>query len=152
MVGWHHQLKGHESGQTPRDGEGPGSLACCSPWGCKESDMTECLDNNTKFVYLVYFCLCWVFIAARRLSLAVLSRAYSLSRCSAQASCGGWLPLLWSTGSRAQPQQLWGTGLAAPRYVGGAIIPQRSFMGQWETDIGVPIGAVVKLRHQDPGH
>ena len=104
MVGWHHQLKGHESGQTPRDGEGPGSLACCSPWGCKESDMTECLDNNTKFVYLVYFCLCWVFIAARRLSLAVLSRAYSLSRCSAQASCGGWLPLLWSTGSRAQPQ------------------------------------------------
>ena len=59
----------------------------------KESDMTECLDNNTKFVYLVYFCLCWVFIAARRLSLAVLSRAYSLSRCSAQASCGGWLPL-----------------------------------------------------------
>ena len=36
MIGWHHQLNGHE--QTPRDGEGQGSLVCCSPWGCKEWD------------------------------------------------------------------------------------------------------------------
>ena len=41
MVGWHHGLNGHESEQTPGDSEGQGSLACCSPWGCKESDMTE---------------------------------------------------------------------------------------------------------------
>ena len=40
MVGWHHQLKGHEFEQTPGDSEGQGSLACCSPWGHKESDMT----------------------------------------------------------------------------------------------------------------
>ena len=40
MVGWHYQLSGHESEQTPRDGEGQGSLACCSPWGLKESDTT----------------------------------------------------------------------------------------------------------------
>ena len=40
MVGWHHWLNGHEFDQTPRDGEGQGSLACCSPWGRKESDMT----------------------------------------------------------------------------------------------------------------
>ena len=33
MVGWHHQLKGHESEQTPGDGEGQRSPACCSPWG-----------------------------------------------------------------------------------------------------------------------
>ena len=33
MGGWHHQLKGHESEQTPGDGEGQGSLVCCSPWG-----------------------------------------------------------------------------------------------------------------------
>ena len=33
MVGWHHWLNGHEFEQTPRDGEGQGSLACCSPWG-----------------------------------------------------------------------------------------------------------------------
>ena len=40
MVGWHHRLHGHEFEQTTGDGEGQGSLACCSPWGCKESDMT----------------------------------------------------------------------------------------------------------------
>ena len=41
MVGWHHQLNGHESEKIPGDGEGQGSLVCCSPLGCKESDMTE---------------------------------------------------------------------------------------------------------------
>ena len=46
MVGWHHQLNGHEFEQAPRDGEGQGSLACCSPWGYKESDTTERLNNN----------------------------------------------------------------------------------------------------------
>ena len=35
IVGWHHLLNGHEFEQTPRDGEGQGSLVCCSPWGCK---------------------------------------------------------------------------------------------------------------------
>ena len=39
--GWHHQLDGHESEQTPGVGDGQGSLACCSPWGHKESDTTE---------------------------------------------------------------------------------------------------------------
>ena len=46
MVGWHHQLNGHEFKQTPRDGEGQGNLACCSSWSHKESDMTERLNNN----------------------------------------------------------------------------------------------------------
>ena len=46
MVGWHHCFKGHEFEQAPGDGEGQGSLACCKPWGCKESDMTERLNNN----------------------------------------------------------------------------------------------------------
>ena len=40
IVGWHHQFSGHELGHTLRDGEGQGSLACCSPWGCKELDTT----------------------------------------------------------------------------------------------------------------
>ena len=48
MVGWHHQLNGREFEQTPGDGEGQGSLACCSPWSCKESDMTEQLNDNFK--------------------------------------------------------------------------------------------------------
>ena len=41
MVGWHHWLNGHEFEQTLGVGDGQGSLACCSPWGCKESDTTE---------------------------------------------------------------------------------------------------------------
>ena len=44
MVGWRHRLKAHEFEQTLGDGEGQGSLACCSPWGHKESDMTERLN------------------------------------------------------------------------------------------------------------
>ena len=51
MVGWHHQLNGYESEQTPGDSERQGSLACCSPWGCKESDTTERLNNNEIIHY-----------------------------------------------------------------------------------------------------
>ena len=48
MVGWHHKLKGHEFEQDLGDDEGQGSLACCSPWGRKEMDMTEQLNNNNN--------------------------------------------------------------------------------------------------------
>ena len=44
MVGWHHRLDGHEFEQAPGVGNGQGSLACCSPWGPKESDTTEWLN------------------------------------------------------------------------------------------------------------
>ena len=44
---------GHGLGQTLGDGEGLGSLVCCSPWGCKESDMTGRLNNNN-----IYICVC----------------------------------------------------------------------------------------------
>ena len=44
MVGWHHGLDGHEFEQAPGVGDGQGGLACCSPWGCKESDMTGWLN------------------------------------------------------------------------------------------------------------
>ena len=46
MVGWHHRLNGHEFEQTQGDSEGQGSLACCSPWGHKESDTTEKLTTT----------------------------------------------------------------------------------------------------------
>ena len=48
MVGWHHQLNGHEFEQIPGEGKEQGSLSCCSPWGHKQSDMTEWLNNNNK--------------------------------------------------------------------------------------------------------
>ena len=41
MAGWHHRLNGHEFEQTRGVGDGQGGLACCSPWGCKESGMIE---------------------------------------------------------------------------------------------------------------
>ena len=44
MVGWHHWLNGHELEQALGVGDGQGSLVCCSPWGCKESDTTERLN------------------------------------------------------------------------------------------------------------
>ena len=52
MVGWYHGLNGCESGQTPGDSEGQGSLACCSSWGHKKLDMTEQL--TTKILLLVF--------------------------------------------------------------------------------------------------
>ena len=50
IVGWQHQLNGYEFELTPGVGNGQGGLACCSPWGCKESDMTEQLNwmNHNK--------------------------------------------------------------------------------------------------------
>ena len=48
IVGWHHWLNGHEFEQVPGDGEGQGSLACCIPWGRKESDTTEQLNTTTN--------------------------------------------------------------------------------------------------------
>ena len=49
MVGCHHRLNGQESEQTLGDGEGQGSLTCCSPWGRKEPDMAERLNDNNDF-------------------------------------------------------------------------------------------------------
>ena len=53
MVGWLHWLHGHEFEQALGVGEGHGSLACCSPWGCKESNTTERL-SWTDWVYMYF--------------------------------------------------------------------------------------------------
>ena len=49
-VGWHHQLTGHEFEQALGVGDGQGSLVCCSPWICKELDMTEWLNWSALLV------------------------------------------------------------------------------------------------------
>ena len=49
MIGWHHQLNRHESEQIPEDSEGQGSLACCSPWGHKESEMIWWLNYSVSY-------------------------------------------------------------------------------------------------------
>ena len=48
MVGWHHRLNEHEFEQALGVGDGQGSLVCYSPWGHKELDMTEQLNNSNK--------------------------------------------------------------------------------------------------------
>ena len=55
MIGWHHRLNGPEFEQVPGNGEGQGSLACCRPWGCKDSDTNEILNNSKKNRFRVYF-------------------------------------------------------------------------------------------------
>ena len=72
MVEWHHGLNGHESGQTPGVGNGQGSLECCSPWGRKESDMTEWL-NWTELMWLKSnHCMEWASQEHRRQNLISL--------------------------------------------------------------------------------
>ena len=91
-----------------------------------------------KFIYLFYFWLHQVFVAAHGLSLVAASRGLSSlwcagsslkwllllrstgSRCAGFSSCGTWAQQLWLTGSRAQAQQLQRTGLVAPRHVGSS--------------------------------
>ena len=51
MIRWPHRLNGLEFEQTPGNGEGQGSLASCSPWGCKELDMTEQLNWTELFLW-----------------------------------------------------------------------------------------------------
>ena len=54
MVGWHHWLNGHKFEQALGVSDGQGSLACCNPWGCKESDMTEQLNWSDSCLYMVW--------------------------------------------------------------------------------------------------
>ena len=49
MVGWQHQLNGHEFEQAPGDGEGQGRLLCCSPWGHKELDTIQGMNNTLLY-------------------------------------------------------------------------------------------------------
>ena len=58
IVGWHHQLDGHEFEQGLGVGDGQGSLAYCSPWGHKELDKTEQQSSNNTHIY-VYICCCY---------------------------------------------------------------------------------------------
>ena len=89
MVGWHHQLDGHEFDQALGDGEGQGSLACYGPWGCKESDMTEQLNNKNIWLHITHsdiFCsvlsigyqciLCWLWYSLEKSALILISNTY----------------------------------------------------------------------------
>ena len=78
MVGWHHQLNGHEFEQAIGNGEGRGSLVCCGPWGCKESDTAEWLNkNNNKWIdsdKVLVCCSIWGKVSLRGWSLRETDR------------------------------------------------------------------------------
>ena len=59
MIGWHHRLNGHDFEQTLGDDKGQESLACCSPWGRKESDITDRLNNNRNKIFKMKESLKW---------------------------------------------------------------------------------------------
>ena len=70
IAGWHHQRDGHELEYAPGVDDGQGSQACCSPWGRKESDMTEWLNETETYIWCLtkswefYFCVfseTWIF-------------------------------------------------------------------------------------------
>ena len=66
MDGWHHWLNGHESEQALKDSEGQGSLVCCSPWGHKELDTAEwlnncnCYDCSSLLLVIINLLLCLI--------------------------------------------------------------------------------------------
>ena len=55
MVGWHHWLNGNEFGLTPGVGDGQGGPTCCSPWACKELDMSEWLNWKLFYQFIIFF-------------------------------------------------------------------------------------------------
>ena len=60
IVGWHHQLNGHEFGRAPGVVDGQGGLDCCSSWGHKESDTTERLNWTLEYYKVIWReCCCW---------------------------------------------------------------------------------------------
>ena len=93
---------------------------------------------NLFYFIIIYFWLCWVFVAARGLSLVAASGGYSSLRCAGFSlrwllllrstgsrrpgfsSCGTRTQPLWLAGSRAQAQQLWCMGPVTPRLVGSS--------------------------------
>ena len=100
MVGWHHWLSGHEFEQAPGDGEGQGSLACCSPWGLNESDRTEWLSKTNNISYTGWLIkntnLFLTFLEAGSLRSVSQNDESSLPGCTLPKTA-----FLWSRGQKA---------------------------------------------------
>ena len=100
MVGWHHQLDGHEFEQVPRVGDGQ---VCCSPWGRKESDTTDWttiyllelmkyweLEENTKRLYfMLWVYKLWCLLHAWRIMSTFIAKSLHLPSCTCY-SCFHW--------------------------------------------------------------
>ena len=94
MVGWHQRLNGREFEQTPGDGEGQGSLVCCSPWGHRESDTTELIKFLQTMCVFSLFALplspqleCQLCETTHFCLVASLLNLQPLEHCLAQSVC-----------------------------------------------------------------
>ena len=88
MLGWHHQLNGHESEQTPGAGDGQGNLAYCSPLGRKESDTIEQLnwtENPVCWVFALYLICLFIYLNYSWAEVLPARSVFHLFR---------WVPLL----------------------------------------------------------
>ena len=86
MAGWHHRLNRREFEHASGDSKGKGSLMCCSPWGCKESNMTEWLNTKKNKIFYILQHEHWIdfFILVRALNMrsaAAAAAAKSLQLC-----------------------------------------------------------------------
>ena len=99
MVGWHHRLDGHEFEWTPGVGDGQGSLACCSPWGHKELDMTEWLLLSF-FSAVIFHCVIYQKLASLPTLLSIsTARTTVLNSSPLPSLAHPPRPALFSTGS-----------------------------------------------------
>ena len=94
MVGWHHWPNGHEFEQTSGDSEGQRSLGCCSPWGRKESDMTEWLNNSNRLV-LIYGVPATICFYHLKVIYIYLWHSIVMYRCESWNHKEGWAPKNW---------------------------------------------------------
>ena len=116
MVGWHHQLDGCEYEQAPGVGNGQGNLACCSPWGHNESDMTEllkwtkwCMGQHERNLKKC----CQPKDAINKEPYIVLLHLYKMSRIDKSIETQSWFPMtrgmeIWWRMRAKQCQLLWG--------------------------------------------
>ena len=84
MAWWYHQCNKHKLGQTPRDGEGQGGLACFSPWGRRQSDTTGQLNNNNNKIHIRVHSWCCTFCRLEHMckDMHVLSQCHTESSLS----------------------------------------------------------------------
>ena len=98
MVGWHHWLSGHVFEQVLRDGDGQGSLGCCSTWGPKELDMTGWLNNKTKRLAKMEESLTW---------FQTILQSYSLQDSMVLAPKQKYRPMEQVRKPRDKPIHIW---------------------------------------------
>ena len=98
MVGWHHWFNGHELGQTLGDGEGQGSLVCCSPWGCKELNMTWWLNSKYNKFYSISYS--WTTITMHMTlvwqNISMICKTWAIQLSSYSLKSWSWLKGRWA--------------------------------------------------------